>query len=208
MNKYLILMAAFLFLLSGCSSEPKKLSGKPKSSVPMEEVKPLAKDLTEEDEYEFALDLARMKIEQEHYAKAYSLLKKLKQFKPEDIRIYRLLSTYYEKQGNLEMAFISSQQTLKNPYKTIQDEQKYARYALLNENYVEADKIYQAWLDRTGSQTVTVIALNNLGFSALLQKDFDKAQSYFLRALKLDPLNEKARNNLKLIQSIQTDQTN
>lgn len=208
MNKYLILMAAFLFLLSGCSSEPKKLSGERKSSVPMEEVKPLAKDLSEEDEYEFALDLARMKIAQEHYQKAYSLLKKLKQFKPEDIRIYRLLSTYYEKQGNLEMAFVSSQQTLKNPDKTIQDEQKYARYALLNENYAEADRIYQAWLDRTGSQTVTVIALNNLGFSALLQKDFDKAQSYFLRALKLDPLNEKARNNLKLIQSIQTEQTN
>lgn len=208
MKKQLIVVTVFSLLMSGCSSEPKKLSGKPKSSVPMEEVKPLAKELTEEDEYEFALDLARLNIEQEHYEKAYSLLKKLKQFKPDDIRIYRLLSTYYEKQNNLKMAFISSQQTLKNAAKTIQDEQVYARYALLNENYAEADKIYQAWLDRTGSQAVTVIALNNLGFSALLQKDFERAQSYFLKALKLDPLNEKARNNLKLIESIQTEQTN
>ncbi|QBZ83754.1 TPR repeat-containing protein [Hydrogenovibrio crunogenus] len=208
MKKHLIFVSVFLILLSGCSSEPKKLSGKTKSSVPMEEVKPLAKDLTEDDEYEFALDLARLNVEQEHYEKAYSLLKKLKQFKPDDIRIYRLLSTYYEKQNDLKMAFISSQQTLKNPAKTIQDEQVYARYALLNENYAEADKIYQAWLDRTKSQAVTVIALNNLGFSALLQKDFERAQTYFLKALKLDPLNEKARNNLKLIESIQTEQTN
>lgn len=208
MKKQFIVIAGFLVLLSGCSSEPKKLSGEMKSSVPMEQVQPLAKDLTEEDEYEFALDLARLNIEREHYEKAYSLLKKLKQFKPEDIRIYRLLSTYYEKQGDLKMAFISSQQTLKSAGKTIQDEQVYARYALLNENYKEADKIYQAWLKRTHSQAVTVIAFNNLGFSALLQKDFDKAQTYFLKALKLDPLNEKARNNLKLIQSIQTEQTN
>lgn len=208
MKKHFLFVVVFLVLLSGCSSEPKKLSGEMKSSVPMEEVKPLAKDLTEDDEYEFALDLARMNIEQEHYDKAYSLLKKLKQFKPDDIQIYRLLSTYYEKQGDLKMAFISSQQTLKNAAKTIQDEQIYARYALLNENYAEADKIYQAWLDRTGSQAVTVIALNNLGFSALLQKDFERAQTYFLKALKLDPLNEKARNNLKLIESIQTEQTN
>lgn len=208
MKKQFIVIAGFLVLLSGCSSEPKKLSDEMKSSVPMEQVQPLAKDLTEEDEYEFALDLARLNIEREHYEKAYSLLKKLKQFKPEDIRIYRLLSTYYEKQGDLKMAFISSQQTLKSAGKTIQDEQVYARYALLNENYKEADKIYQAWLKRTHSQAVTVIAFNNLGFSALLQKDFDKAQTYFLKALKLDPLNEKARNNLKLIQSIQTEQTN
>ncbi len=47
-----------------------------------------------------------------------------------------------------------------------------------------------------------VTALNNLGFSALLQKQYVAAHHFFEQALLKDPLNSKALNNLKLVKTL------
>lgn len=190
--------------LTGCGSTPEKPSYADKTSIPMEDVEPLAKELNEQDEYELALDMARLDIKEKRYDKAYLLLTKLKKFKPTDIRIYRLLTQYYAARDDLEMAFIASQQGLKMEGAGINDEQTYARYAMQTNRYQQADAIYQDWYDQSSTESMQVIALNNLGFSALLQQDFKQAKDYLAQALELDPLNEKARNNMKLIQSIQS----
>lgn len=196
------LLALFsLVLLSGCASEPKRLEVNTQNSVPMQEVKPLATELNDQQQYHLALDVAQLQLDNNELAKAESLLKKLRHSNPDDIEIYRLLTILYEKQAKLDMALISAEMAISKPASQKKDEQIYARLALLNEQYLKADNIYQQWLTLSQNPSIQVIALNNLGFSALLQGKLESAKDYFNQALKLDPLNEKARNNLKLIET-------
>ncbi|MDX1796380.1 MAG: tetratricopeptide repeat protein [Hydrogenovibrio sp.] len=194
-----------LIWLSGCSSHPSKPSPKMDPELLQEQTKPLATKLTEEDEYLFGLDLADLQIKNKQLDRAEKLLVKLKKFKPEDVRVYRLYTRFYDARQNLEMAYLSSKQALKMKKSSRLDQQRFAKYALLNDHYAEAEKVYRDWLDQDDQQSLKVVALNNLGFSALLQKQYHRAHDYFQQALKIDPLNEKARNNLKLIASVKVE---
>lgn len=204
MNSVIKVMGiGFIFIwIAGCSSSP-TMQARPKASeIPIDQVEPLATDLTEEDEYKFGLDLAALEIHNKQFGRADRLLNKLKKYKPDDVRVYRLYTDYYEAKQNLDMAYVSSKQAIKQSEKNQKDEARFAQFALMTDHYSEAENIYQQWLEDAESPTLEVIALNNLGFSALLQKHYKKAKDYFERAIQKDPLNEKARNNLKLIQRV------
>ncbi|BBN58931.1 tetratricopeptide repeat protein [Hydrogenovibrio marinus] len=202
--RYIVLVLSAVWL-AGCTSSPAMPTKNKPSEVPIDQVEPLASNLTEDDEYKFGLDLVALEIRNKQFDQADRLLGKLKKYKSDDIRVYRLYTRYYEAKKNYDMAFVSSQQALKQSGVTQKDEEKFARYALMTNHYVEADKTYQKWLYNADSTTMEVIALNNLGFSSLLQKHYKKARGYFERAIQKDPLNEKARNNLKLIQTVEAD---
>ena len=191
-----------LVWLAGCSSSP-SVPSKPKpSEIPIDQAEPLASNLSEDDEYKFGLDLVALEIRNKQFDRADRLLNKLKKYKPDDVKVYRLYTDYYEAKQNLDMAYVSSQQVIKQSGKTKSDEQRFAKFALMTDHYKEAEAIYHQWLEDADSSTLEVVALNNLGFSALLQKHYKKAKDYFEQAIQKDPLNEKARNNLKLIQRV------
>lgn len=186
--------------LGGCSTQPaKSMMSAGQTALP-----PLETEMDETQEYELALEMARLNIELERYDKAYRLLNKLKQYTQDDVRVYRLYRQYYAQQKQYDMAMVAAQQAIENGEASREDEQAYAHYALLCEAYPQADKIYQAWLLDTENRPLQVAALNNLGVSALIQHRLPQAKDYFEQALALDPLNEKARNNLTLILSART----
>jgi len=197
-----IAMASLFVWLTGCSSNPSKPPVKMNPELKREQTKPLASKLTEEDEYLFGLDLANLQIKNKQLDRAEKLLVKLKKFKPEDVRVYRLYTRFYAARQNMEMAYISSKQALKMAKAARLDQQSFAKYALLTDHYGEAEKVYLGWLGQEDKHSLKVVALNNLGFSALLQKQYQRAHDYFQQALEIDPLNEKARNNLKLVASV------
>ncbi|MEA3405187.1 MAG: tetratricopeptide repeat protein [Pseudomonadota bacterium] len=99
------------------------------------------------------------------------------------------------------MALVAWKQVNKSVNKTLTDEGELARLALMNEDFALAEEIYQAWLDSVDIQQ-QVSALNNLGFSSVLQKKYPQSKAYFERALEQDPLNTKALNNLKLVNTL------
>lgn len=202
MNIFWIIFLAVV--LAGCTtSSGPELTMNEKANVAMEQVKPLDGTFSEETQYEIAFDLVKADIAKGNYVKAAETLKRMRKYNATDIRVYRIITELYERQNNLSMAYISSQEGLKLDSATRQDEELFARLALLNEDYQEAEKVYQVWFSNGDSSQLKVVALNNLGFSALLQKKFDMAKMYLTQALAVDPLNEKARNNLKLIERIE-----
>ncbi len=195
------LLLLLLGLLSACSQAPKKAAAPIKPSVQQSQTPPLASDLSAKDEYEFALDLARLELKRQRYARAEGLLQKLRKIDRQDVRVYRSLAQVYEAQKKSQMALIAWKQVNKSADKTIRDEAELARLALMHEEFVLAEQIYQAWL-KSDSELQQVSAFNNLGFSAVLQKRYPQAKQYFEQALALDPLNTKALNNLKLVNTL------
>lgn len=200
MTRTLFILSAIVatVFISGCSTVPSSIEQSPKNTVALEKVKPLATEFTETQELEFALDVVDLELKNQRWDKAFTLLKKLKRFYPEDARIYRRYVRYYQYQNDRTLAYVSAKALMKKEGVTHKDQSMAARLALLNDDFSMADKIYQAWLE-TDEQAMRVTALNNLGFSALLQKKPDAARQYFQKALALDPLHEKARNNLALL---------
>lgn len=190
-----LLTLGVLFLV-GCTQNPTK------PTMPTDQVesqtKPLSTDLNAADEYEFALDLAGLEVKRQRYDRAEALLQKLRKTKKQDNRVYRLLAQVYEAQKKPDMALIAWQQVNKAEDKALSDESELARLALMNEKYEMAENIYQSWL-QSGEKLQQVSALNNLGFSSILQKQYAVAKNYFQQALEVDPLNAKAINNLKLV---------
>lgn len=194
-------LTGLLVLLGGCSQTPKKVESQIDYAKYSQQVEPLASELGEKEEYQFALDLARLELNRQRYERAEFLLKKLRKAESQDIRLYRLLGKVYEAQQKNELALIAWQEAAKLPDKTLDDESELARLSLVEGQYADAEKLYQDWLKRP-EMTVQVSALNNLGFSALLQKNYLEAQRYFEDALQKDPLNTKALNNLKLVKTL------
>ncbi len=196
-----LLLASLLSSLVGCS----QLSSKPENQIDYakysQQVEPLSTELGKEEEYEFALDLAKLEIERHRYDRAEVLLQKLRKSKGGDIRLYRLLAKVYEAQQKNDLSLIAWQEVNKNSKATIDDESELARLSLIQSEYESAEGIYQAWLTHA-DRAVQVTALNNLGFSALLQKKYVDAQDLFEQALQKDPLNSKAINNLKLVKTL------
>lgn len=193
-------LVSVLAFVSGCSQTPQK-SNQIDYSKYAQTIEPLETELGEEKEYEFALDLANLVVERKRYVRAEQLLMQLRRENPHDIRVYRLLTKVYEAQSKSELALVAAQEANKLNTKTIDDEAELARLALMQEKFGLADKTYRAWL-KSPESVIQVSALNNLGFSALLQKKYGNAQRYFEQALKKDPLNNKALNNLKLVKTL------
>jgi Tfp pilus assembly protein PilF len=187
--------------LAGCSQLSTKTDNKVDYVKYSQQSEPLSSELGQKEEYEFALDLARLDVERERYDHAEVLLQKLRKAKGDDIRLYRLLAQIYEAQQKNELCLVAWQEVNKRAEATIDDESELARLFLMQSEYASAETIYQAWLNHsdTGMQ---VTALNNLGFSALLQKKYTDAENFFLQALQKDPLNSKAINNLKLVKTL------
>ena len=163
--------------------------------------KGLTETLNPEQEYKFALDLAGLEVERNNFDRATSILYELRKDNPEDVRPYRLLAKIFEKQDKRALALVAMQQATKLAEHTIDDESELARLALMESNYVLAEQVYNDWL-KSSERSVNVSALNNLGFSALLQKRYEVAKSFFKRALLLDPLNSRALNNLILVDTL------
>lgn len=193
-----------VMMLAGCSSltvnEPTRLD----YAKSAQEDKPLAENLGIEDEYKFALDMTRMQVRDGRYEAAEHLLQKMRKFRPKDIEVYRLLAQSYEGQQKYGLALEAWKQADKLPGSTMDDEAELARLALMNGDYALAETTYQSWLnDDDATNNEQVIALNNLGFSALLQKQYSLAKRYFQQALQKDPLNPKAANNLNLLKTME-----
>jgi Flp pilus assembly protein TadD len=197
----LLSLLTVLLLTGGCSSQPSKLVQSTATDNP-----PLAQNLGEKDEYEFALGLAKLAIENKRYDKAEQILNRLRQANEEDVRVYRLLAKMYEQQGHLDLAWVAWHKAIQLDAHTIADESEYARLALLTKHYAEAEKIYQAWLDDADNDSEKSRAFNNLGLSAFLQQHYRQAKRYFTEALQVDPLNKKARQNLLLLNSVMEKQ--
>jgi Tfp pilus assembly protein PilF len=195
------LLPGLVILLVGCSQAPKKDSNAVDYAKFAQQDAPLNTQLNDQQEYEFALDLANLSLERKQYDRAEGLLQKLRKADAQDIRSYRLLAKLYEAQGKLPTALVALQEANKLAQKTADDESELARLALMQDQYAVAETIYQAWLSSSDLNR-QVSALNNLGFSALLQKKYVAAKEYFGQALQKDPLNSKARNNLQLLNSI------
>lgn len=188
----LIYFVVFLSL-TACSTKPKTLE---------DDKKPLAETMTKDAQFEFALDLVNLQIEREDYRAAEQLLMKLRREQGDDIRIYRLLGKVYLLQEKLDLSYTAQLQVLDFKERTLQDEADYAEVALKLEKFAEAETIYQAWLQSKDRQT-KVAGINNLGFIKLLQENLAEAQEFFLEALTVDPLNERARANLDFILSLE-----
>lgn len=187
-------------MVTGCVSTPSKNADIDYAKY-SESRDALASELGEKEEYEFALDLAQMAVERKRYDRAEVLLQKLRKVNQQDVRSYRLLAKIYEAQGKIQYARVSMQEAIKQPTKTVDDESEFARLSLMLSDYVSAEEIYQAWL-LSNEASRQISALNNLGFSQLLQKDYPLAQTYFEQALQKDPLSSKARNNLQLLKTL------
>lgn len=200
MAKTLLAMGV-LFSLVGCSQTPNKIQAIEKNTIQMESAPALATELSSEDEYEFALDIARLDYSRQNFNKAETLLHKLRKFNRQDIRVYRLLGKVYEATARQELALTAWQEVNRMSDKTTADEAELARLALMQDNYELAKPIYKEWLD-SSELTAQISALNNLGFVALLEGDYQQAQKYLVSALKKDPLNSKALNNLKLVNKL------
>lgn len=187
--------------LSGCANTPKN-----ESADPAENTKPLADSLTEESQFEFAMDMVRLQIDRSEWERAEKLLLKLRRSHANEPEVFRLLGRVYEAKDQLDLAYITREQLLKIEEHTRSDEADFARTAIQLERYEAAEATYQAWL-LDEQNHVQVAGLNNLGFSALLQSNLAQARSYFDRALALDPLNQKSRNNLALLRQIQDQES-
>ena len=195
--KQAFIIGLSILLLNGCAS-----TSKPSSANPADNTKPLADSLTEESQFEFAMDMVRLQMDRSEWERAEQLLLKLRRSHADEPEVFRLLGRVYEAKQQLDLAYITRDQLLKLDDHTRSDEADFARIAVQLERYSDAEKIYQAWLSDEQNH-VQVAGLNNLGFSALLQTDLNQAESYFDQALALDPLNQKTRNNLALLRQIQ-----
>jgi len=169
------LMALILTLLMGCSQTPNKPELAIKAPLQSSQTPPLASNLSQKEEYEFALDLARLELKRQRYSRAEVLLQKLRKIDREDVRVYRLLAQVYEAQQKPDMALIAWQQVNKSKEKSKSDEAELARLALMNGQFELAESLYQAWL-KSDDIIQQVSELNNLGFSAVLQKQYVKAK--------------------------------
>ncbi|MDG6774904.1 tetratricopeptide repeat protein [Thiomicrorhabdus sp. ZW0627] len=194
-------LTGLLGTVSACSQIPNKMSSQIDYAKYSQKEKPLATQLNDKEEYEFVMDLARLELNRKRYERAESLLQKLRKEEVKDIRLYRLLGQVYEARHKTQMALIAWQEANKLTDKTLDDESELARMSLVEGHYSVAETVYQGWLKKSEG-AVQVSALNNLGFSSLLQKRYTQAQSYFEQALKKDPLNSKALNNLKLVKTL------
>lgn len=188
------------FSLAGCSQNLLK-NDAAENSASSQMLSPLSKSLDKEAEFDFVLDLVRLAIQQQRWNEAEELAQRYRKQNLEDIRIYRLLAEIYQGSGETEKSIIALEQVLKLEGAGFSDKAALASAYLSNNHFEKAEQILQGLIN-TSEKTQQVLALNNLGFSKLLQKQFIDAKDYFEKALEIDPLNSKSSHNLKLVNAI------
>jgi Flp pilus assembly protein TadD len=146
----------------------------------------------------FLEDYARLLLASGRETEAESLLEALHRARPEDQIPLRLLARAYEAEGRPSLALLAWGELLRRSTASA-DAAEYARLALLNGQYAEAEAVYRGWLDQAAAGTaLQVAAHNNMGYSRLLQGQTEAARAHFEQALRLDPLDRRARGNLAL----------
>ncbi len=188
-------------VVSGCAHQPSRSM----STQEMNQASALAANLSAEQRLNFTLNLIEQALldatSTQHYQNIEQNLLQLRRNSPNDERVYRYLIEVYTQDSRLDLAYVTAKELIKLPNATLVDQDVFASIALSLEDYVAADRIYQGWLSQPASHT-QVAGLNNLGFSALLQQDWSRAEDYFTLALEKDPLNQRARHNLVLLMTL------
>ena len=211
--KIIVTLLAGLLLLSGCLAEKNDSAVtvmqariKENNTIARDE-KPLKTVLDEKEQLRFRLDYARLLIKDNKISEAEHLLDSLRKDEAIAPDAYPLLAKVYELQKNWQNAYIAWDVACKlDNSHNIDLQSRLARAALLSEKYDIAEQIYQQWLSpvNQGSKKIQITALNNLGFTYLLQKKYEQAEIYLKQALELDPLDKKALANLRLLQELRT----
>lgn len=197
--------ALTVLLISGCSHQPSREA--PNQTT--DQTPPLAANLSAEQRLDFTLNLLEQALVDastpQNYQNIEQNLLQLRRGAPDDVRIYRLLIETYIQDSRMDLAYVTAKELVKLPKASLDDEDMFASIALSLEDYVTAESVYKRWLEQPASHT-QVAALNNLGFSALLQRNWSQAEDYFTLALERDPLNQRARHNLVLLMTLRDQQ--
>ena len=189
---------ALAVLLSGCAtvSQPKEdKKGASENTLP-----PLKTHLTLTERQAMAMDLAALYLRYGELEKARTLLMVLRRAIPLHPRLLRLLAQYYIKAGDTDMAMKVLRLMVEKKQATEQDEDLLARLALQKGQTALAQKIFKKWTEQCKGMACAR-AWNNYGWSLYVAGDLKAATQAFEQALKLDPLDEKALNNLKKVQA-------
>jgi tetratricopeptide (TPR) repeat protein len=193
------------WLISGCSHLPSRDVATPST----DQTPPLAANLSAEQRLDFTLNLLEQALVDastpQNYQNIEQNLLQLRRSAPDDVRIYRLLIETYIQDSRMDLAYVTAKELVKLPQASLDDEDVFASIALSLEDYVTAEAVYLGWLDQAAIHT-QVAALNNLGFSSLLQRNWSQAEDYFSIALERDPLNQRARHNLVLLMTLRDQQ--
>lgn len=161
---------------------------------------PLKTHLTLTERQAMAMDLAALYLNYGELKKTKILLDALRRAKPYHPRVLRLLAGYYIKSGDPQMAMKVLQLMMQKKLAKERDESLLAHLALQNGQTELAQGIFKKWTRQCTGQSCAR-AWNNLGWSLFVAGDYTTAKAAFERALSFDPLNEKALNNLKLVQA-------
>jgi tetratricopeptide (TPR) repeat protein len=185
--RFLPLIALLPPLLAGCINPERPDDGQPA---------PLDTRLEGERQVTFLRDYATLLVSRGRYDEAGRILESLRRSHPDDLEVIRKLAELYEGRGQPELALLAWDRVRLRSGDE-RDAAEYARVALLNRRFDEAEAVFQAWLDSAPPMSPRwLMALNNLGYSRLLQDDHERARVYFEQVLVWDPLHTRARANL------------
>jgi Tfp pilus assembly protein PilF len=198
MRHALLLLAATL-ALGGCAMQQASPSG---------EEKQLQTRLEGDEQKSFLRDYARLLSESGNHAEAARILEELRREDPANLAITRQIADVYERAGQLELALLAWEGIYRGKKgDPLQDGAEFARVALLNRRYGLAREVYHDWLAAAGeNSSLRITAMNNLGYSYLLERDMSNARYWFERALAIDPLHGRARANLELLRRLQAEE--
>jgi Tfp pilus assembly protein PilF len=198
MRHALLLLAATL-ALGGCAMQQASPSG---------EEKQLQTRLEGDEQKSFLRDYARLLSESGNHAEAARILEELRREDPANLAITRQIADVYERAGQLELALLAWEGIYRGKKgDPLQDGAEFSRVALLNRRYGLAREVYHDWLAVAGeNSSLRITAMNNLGYSYLLERDMSNARYWFERALALDPLHGRSRANLELLRRLQAEE--
>ena len=177
-----------------------------------------------EDYPDALLNLADLYQNAKRWEEAALQLEKSIAIDDQDHNLYNQLGMVYLEMGNIEKARIAlkkslelnpDQETVRDSLKTLEKntspsmdckrEIKKGKMLFAEGKVEEAEKCF---LDLLKSHLTNMEILNNLGVIASEKEDIKKAQDYFLKALRIDPLYQDALNNLDTLRNPTTNLTN
>jgi Tfp pilus assembly protein PilF len=201
-NSFFILLIAFSFLgISGCATHKAFVSNENEVQSETEKLEPLKVELSDSEQLKFQLDYAVMLIKNGQLGKAEKVLSTLRHEQEFTVDSLVLLAEIYEKKNQAELALLTWKQLLKLEPDDEMVQDRFARAAMVCEQYDLSDNIYRKWI--LGKGHLRFRGFSNLGFSLMIQKEYEQAEVLFKQAIEIDPLNKKARSNLALLYQLQ-----
>ena len=165
---------------------------------------PLHTRLDDVQQHAFLIDYAQLLSEYGDHREAIRILEDLRRDHPDNVTIRRYMAHIYEQAGQLDLALLAWEGTYKVGGDPWVDGAEYARVALLVQRYDLARELYHHWLDLAPADSSRrVTALNNLGYSYLLERQDEQACYWLEQALAIDPLHRRAQANLHLLRRMQ-----